>query len=115
VADENSANNFVGHGPMKIRDLFSSAFEADENTAKYFRRPQWPTKIVPYFHRLTWPTKIPIFSSVADENKPIFVEFILSAYFRRGADENSYFRWHLAYFRRLMADENILFSCSVPT
>jgi hypothetical protein len=68
--------------------LFSSAVVADENTV--------------------------LFSSahVADESKPIFIDFTSSAYFRRGADENSYFRRHLAYFRRLLADENILFSCS---
>jgi hypothetical protein len=56
--------------------------------------------------------KIRVFSLAADENKPIFVDFIPSAYFRRGADENSYFHRHLAYFRRLLADENSLFSCS---
>jgi hypothetical protein len=33
-------------------------------------------KIRPYFRRLTWPTKIAVFSSAADENKPIFVNFI---------------------------------------
>jgi hypothetical protein len=69
-------------------------------------------KIGVYFRRLVWPTKIPVFSSATDENNHIFVKFISSAYFRREADENAYFRRHLAYFRRLMADENVLFSCS---
>jgi hypothetical protein len=88
---------------MKIRDIFSSAREADER----------PTKIGAYFRRLHRPTKIALFLSAADEKEPIFVEFILSAYFRREADENSYFRRHWAYFRLFLADENILFSCSV--
>jgi hypothetical protein len=72
-------------------------------------------KIQGYFRRLLGPTKIALFSSVADEKDPIFVEFISSAYFRREADENGYFRRHWAYFRRLLADENVLFSCSVWT
>jgi hypothetical protein len=59
--------------------------------------------------------KIQLFSSGADEKEPIFIEFISSAYFRRWADENSYFRRQLAYFRRLLADENILFSYSGGT
>jgi hypothetical protein len=55
---------------------------------------------------ILWPTKIPLFSSAADENNPIFVDFIPSAYFRRGTDENS-------YFRRLLVDKNSLFSCNI--
>jgi hypothetical protein len=44
------------------------------------------------FRRLCWPTKRNVFSSVADENAFIFVNFIPSAYFRRPADEYMYFR-----------------------
>jgi hypothetical protein len=65
------------------RRIFSSATATDENT---------------------------LFSSAADEKEPIFVEFISSAYFRREADENNYFCRHWVYFRRLLADENMLFS-----
>jgi hypothetical protein len=50
--------------------------------------------------------------SATDEKDLIFIEFISSAYFHREADKNSYFRQQLAYFRRFLADENILFSCS---
>jgi hypothetical protein len=74
----------------------------------YFRRPRKPTKIVTVifvgcFGRRKYDllTKIHLFSSGADEKEPIFVEFISSAYFHRLADENSYFRGQLAYFRRL--------------
>jgi hypothetical protein len=36
--------------------------------------------------------KINAFSSVADENPFIFIDFILSPYFRRPTDEYMYFR-----------------------
>jgi hypothetical protein len=69
--------------------MFSSASEADEN--------------------------VNIFSSavLADENSFIFVYFIPSAQFHRPTDENSYFRQLSSYFRRFLADEITLFSCSV--
>jgi hypothetical protein len=56
-----------------------------------------------------------VFSSVADENTFIFVEFILSAYFRRPADENIYFRQFSGYFRRFLDDEIKLSYCSDNT
>jgi hypothetical protein len=89
VADKNSTSNFVGHGLMKIRDLFSSALEADENTDKYFRRPFIGRRKYRYFRRLLTkkrlfsstlfrqpnfvggPTKIAIFVGIV----PIFVGF----------------------------------------
>jgi hypothetical protein len=70
---------------------------------------------VPVFSSAIQPTKIALFSSAADEKEPIFIEFISSAYFHPEADKNSYFRWHWAYFRRLLADENVMFSCSEPS
>jgi hypothetical protein len=72
-------------------------------------------KYVAQFRRPRWPTKIVLFSSVADENAFIFVDFIPSAYFRRPTDENTYFRRFLGYFRWFVADEITLFSCSVPS
>jgi hypothetical protein len=125
--------------PTKIYHIIFVGYLADENRQQYFRRPLadentplifvgspsrrkyvthfrrlvGPTKIRDYFRRPREPTKIILFSSVADENSPIFVEFISSAYFRREADENDYFRRHWAYFRRLLADKNELISCSV--
>jgi hypothetical protein len=97
--------------------------------AQYFRRLGRPTKIccivfvgwmgrrkyVEYFHWPRWPMKIVLFSLVADENAFIFVDFIPSAYFRRSADKNSYFRRLLGYFQRFLADEITLFSCSDST
>jgi hypothetical protein len=78
----------------------------------YFRRLAWPTKICVYFRWLAWPTKIIVFSSVANENPFIFVDFIPSAYFHGPTDEYMYFQQFLGYFRRFMADEINLFSCS---
>jgi hypothetical protein len=97
---------------MKIRYIFSSAHEADENSETHFRRLSGPTKLAGCFRQLHQPTKIALFSSATDEKEPIFIEFISSAYFRRKANENSYFHRHWAYFRQLLADENVLFSCS---
>jgi hypothetical protein len=51
--------------------------------------------------------KIIVFSLVANENPFIFGDFILSP-----TDKYMYFRRLLVYFRRFMADEIKLFSCS---
>jgi hypothetical protein len=74
---------------MKIRGLFSSVLEADENTDKYFRRPFIGRRKYRYFRRLLTkkrlfsstlfrqpnfvggPTKIAIFVGIV----PIFVGF----------------------------------------
>jgi hypothetical protein len=53
-----------------------------------------------------------VFSSVADENAFIFVNFIPSAYFHRPTDEYIYFRRLSGYFQRFLVDEIKLFSCS---
>jgi hypothetical protein len=58
------------------------------------------------------PTKINVFSSVADKNPFIFINFIPSAYFHRLTDEYMHFRQLLGYFRRFLADKIKLFSCS---
>jgi hypothetical protein len=97
------------------RAVFSSSGGADENIYSIFvgRMGRW--KYVAQFRRPRWPTKIVLFSSVANENAFIFVNFILSAYFRQPTDKNTYFWWFLGYFRRFVADEITLFSCSVWT
>jgi hypothetical protein len=79
--------------PTKLTTLFSSVLETDETNSIFFVGQLSRRKYVVYFRWLGWPTKIDVFSSVADENAFIFVDFILSAYFRRATDEYIYFRW----------------------
>jgi hypothetical protein len=62
-ADENTC---------RLASYFRGHMEADENTAPYFRRPPWPTKI---------PRRAPIFVGLgeADENSCTFSSNIFSA------------------------------------
>jgi hypothetical protein len=90
--------------------VFSSASEADETNFDYFHRSLRPKKQY-LFRRLCWPTKRNVFSSVADENAFIFIDFIPLAYFYRPTNEYIYFRWFSSYFRRFLADEIKLFFC----
>jgi hypothetical protein len=130
---------FVGR-PTKIRHLFSSATAVDENSSYfrgplYFRRPAHENNL--YFRRpksgrrkYSDPNPADLFSSrpifvdlgEADENRSfssvptkqlhIFVEHIFGGYFRRHADENSLFSSVYAYFRGVLAHENLGVFCS---
>jgi hypothetical protein len=98
--------------PTKLTTLFSSVVETDETNCIFSVGQRSRRKYCVYFRRLRWPTKRYIFSSVADENAFIFIDFILSAYFRRPTDEYIYFRRLFGYFLWFLADEIKLFSCS---
>jgi hypothetical protein len=78
--------------------VFSSAREADETSYDYFCQSSRPMKQLHLFCQQCWLTKINVFSSVADENTFIFIDFILSVYFHRPTDEYIYIRRFSGYF-----------------
>jgi hypothetical protein len=100
---------------MKIATIIFVGLQDWRNKLYCFRWLVGPMKIRCTVLSARWPTNIDVFSSVADENIFIFIDFIPWVYFCRSTDENTYF-WRLSgYFRRFIADEITLFSSSVSS